>query len=306
MVLLQQMTVLFFLMAVGFLIRKKEFILDADCRKLSWIVVNIANPALIISGGISDGTDGIHGKELLTVFALAAGLFAVMIVLSRIIPLLLRVKKDETGVYSVMLTFSNIGFMGFPLIQAMYGNEALLYAAVFQIPFNILIYTYGVLSMQRHEDGKNRMSVKKIFNVGTVCCVISLILSQSHMAVPEFVKAIVKNLSSLTAPLSMMVIGASLVSISVKELCGDLKLLVFSLIKLIVLPVIFLFCLKAYITDEKLLGVCLVMLATPVASMTAMLAQQYDCNYELASRGVALTTVLSVVTMPLVSLITGI
>ena len=303
MLLLQQMVVLFFLMLVGFFIRKKEFISDNTCRHLSWIVVNIANPALIISGSIN-GSEVIRGRELLHILALALGLFALMTVLSRILPLILGVKKSDIGVYSVMLIFSNIGFMGFPLIQALYGSEALVYAAVFQIPFNILIYTYGILAMKSEEGPKEKMNIQKIFNIGTICCIISIIISQFGISAPVYVKQIAQNLSNLTAPVSMMVIGASMVSISMKDLFTDIRLILFSLVKLIVLPVVILFMLKGIISNEMILGVCLVMLATPVASMTAMLAQQYDGNYELAAKGVALSTILSVVTMPLVAFIT--
>lgn len=305
MLLLQQMIVLFFLMLVGFFVRKKEFITDTTCKHLSWIVVNVANPALIISGSVNSN-GSIHGEELLRILALAVSIFIIMIALSWLLPFLLRVDKSDWGLYSVMLIFSNIGFMGFPLIQALYGSEALLYAAVFQIPFNILIYTYGVIALQNEDSSKNKMSFKKIVNIGTICCVIALVLSQCNIPIPIYVKSIVTHLSNLTAPLSMMVIGASMVHIPMKSLCKDLRLMIFTLIKLIVLPVIFLFILKTIISNEMLLGVCMVMIATPVASMTAMLAQQYEGNYELASKGVALSTILSVITMPVVSLITGI
>ena len=305
MLLLQQMIVLFFMMLLGYYVRKKEFITDITCKQLSWLVVNVANPAMIISGSVNSESV-IRGNELLRTLALAIMLFAVMIVLSRLLPLLLGVNRKDHGVYSVMLIFSNIGFMGFPLINAIYGGEALVYAAVFQIPFNVLIYTYGILALQSDPEKKEKMQFKKIVNIGTVCCAIAIVLSQSGIETPTFIKSISQNLSNLTAPLSMMVIGASMVSISFKELFSDVKLMIFCLVKLIVLPIAILFVLKGIISSEMLLGVCMVMIATPVASMTAMLAQQYEGNYPLAAKGVALSTILSVITMPIVSMITGI
>ena len=99
----------------------------------------------------------------------------------------------------------------------------------------------------------------------------------------------------------MMIIGASLASLNLKELFMDGKLLVFSFIKLVVIPVAGVLLIRQFVSSEVICGVCMVMLATPVGSMTAMLAQQYEGDYEMASKGVALTTVLSVVTMPLVA-----
>ena len=98
-----------------------------------------------------------------------------------------------------------------------------------------------------------------------------------------------------------MVIGASLAAIDLKGLFTDGKLLLFSGIKLVLLPVAGIWIIRQFVQTESMLGVCMVMLATPVGSMTAMLSQQYDGDYETASKGVALTTILSVVTMPLVS-----
>ena len=122
---------------------------------------------------------------------------------------------------------------------------------------------------------------------------------------PTFIKSTVTYLSNLTAPLSMMVIGASLATINIKKLFMDVKLLIFSAIKLIVIPVAGVLIIRQFVDNDIICGVCMVMLATPVGSMTAMLAQQYDGDYEMASRGVALTTVLSVATMTLVAMLVG-
>lgn len=305
MLLLQQMIVLFILMILGYYMRRKDILSDEMCKSLSWIVVNIANPAMILSGSVNS-ENGIAGEELLMTMALAVGIFAGLILISLIIPIVLRVPGRSAGVYRVMTIFSNIGFMGFPVISALYGTEALLYASVFLIPFNLLIYTYGILALKSNDGQKEKLDLKKVLNIGVLCCILSIILSFVQIPMPSFVKTTISTLSNLTAPLSMMVIGASMATIDIKELFMDVKLLLFAVLKLVVIPVAGLFLLKTFIYSEMLLGVCMVMIATPVASMTAMLAQQYDGDYELASRSVALTTILSVVTMPLVSIITGV
>lgn len=305
MLLLQQMIVLFILMILGYYMRRKEIISDETCRSLSWIVVNIANPAMILSGSVNS-EQGIEGSELIMTMMLAIGIFAGLILVSLIVPLVLWVPRRSVGAYRVMMIFSNIGFMGFPVISALYGTEALLYASVFLIPFNLLIYTYGILALKTNDGTKGKLDLKKVLNIGVFSCILSIILSFIQIPMPSFVKTTVSTLSNLTAPLSMMVIGASMATIDIKKLFTDVKLLLFSALKLIVVPIVGLFILKTFIQSEMILGVCMVMIATPVASMTAMLAQQYDGDYELASRGVALTTILSVITMPLVSIVTGI
>ncbi len=310
MLLLQQMIVLFILMGIGYFCNRKDIITEEVSKKLSAIVVNIANPALILTGSM--GEERIQGKELLLTAVIMLIMYGALLLLAFFLPVLLRVEKKSRGTYQAMTVFSNIGFMGFPVIAALYGNGALLYAALFMIPYNILIYTYGISAMtgkeketsrEKNLSQKKASSIGRIFNIGVIACILTILIYLFGIPVPAFVKTTVTHLSNLTAPLSMMVIGASLADIDLKKLFTDGKLLVFSAIKLVLIPVIGVLLIRQFVDNQVLCGVCMVMLATPVGSMTAMLAQQYDGDYEMASRGVALTTILSVATMPLVSAI---
>lgn len=376
MVMLQQMIVMFLMMAVGYLCYRKQILTEEVSRKVSAIVVNVANPCMILSSALTD--QQMQGKELVQTLAIVVMMYAFLLAVAQLLPRILCIQKESRGAYAAMTVFANIGFMGFPVLAAMYGNGALLYGAVFQIPFNILIYTYGVAVLTRkpgacaktepgvksevdvkaevdvkteqdvkaeqdvdaevdakaEPNGKtgerqdaqgitaavNGMSeniengseqqgklqgtveiVKKIFNIGVIACIAAMLLYFLQTPVPSFLQAFITNLGNLTAPLSMMIIGASLAQMPLKELFLDKKLLLFSLVKLLLLPAVWMIMVNRVAEQEILRGVCLVMMATPAGSMTAMLAQQYGGDYETASRGVALTTVLSVITMPLLA-----
>ena len=379
MVMLQQMIVMFLMMAVGYLCYRKQILTEEVSRKVSAIVVNVANPCMILSSALTD--QQMQGKELVQTLAIVVMMYVFLLVMAQLLPRILCIQKESRGAYAAMTVFANIGFMGFPVLAAMYGNGALLYGAVFQIPFNILIYTYGVAVLTRkpgacvktepgvksevdvkaevdvkteqdvkaeqdvdaevdakaEPNGKtgerqdaqgitaavNGMSeniengseqqgklqgtveiVKKIFNIGVIACIAAMLLYFLQTPVPSFLQAFITNLGNLTAPLSMMIIGASLAQMPLKELFLDKKLLLFSLVKLLLLPAVWMIMVNRVAEQEILRGgVCLVMMATPAGSMTAMLAQQYGGDYETASRGVALTTVLSVITMPLLAAI---
>lgn len=352
MVMLQQMIVMFLMMAVGYLCYRGQILTEEVSKKVSAIVVNVANPCMILSSALTD--QQMQGKELVQTLAIVVMMYAFLLVVAQLLPRILCIQKESRGAYAAMTVFANIGFMGFPVLAAMYGNGALLYGAVFQIPFNILIYTYGVAVLTRkpgacakteqdvkaevdvkaEPNGKtgerqdaqgitaavNGMSeniengseqqgklqgtveiVKKIFNIGVIACIAAMLLYFLQTPVPSFLQAFITNLGNLTAPLSMMIIGASLAQMPLKELFLDKKLLLFSLVKLLLLPAVWMIMVNRVAEQEILRGVCLVMMATPAGSMTAMLAQQYGGDCETASRGVALTTVLSVITMPLLA-----
>ncbi|MCR5558519.1 MAG: AEC family transporter [Butyrivibrio sp.] len=300
MILVQQMIVLFLIMGVGFLCGKKSFISDENAKNLSWIVVNIATPGMILSAGMNEEST-IRGSSLLFGFLVTISVYVFLIAVSFVIIPVLKVPQDDKNVYRVMTIFSNVGFIGLPLLQATYGPEAVLYGALFQFPYNILMYTYGIAAMKGENPFKGGNPLKRVVNVGIISSVLAIVIYVSGIHMPSFISVTAKHLSSLAAPLSMMVIGQSMASIKIKELFGDARLFIFSLLKLVIAPITGILLLGLFVDDKTILRTCYIMLATPIGSMTAMVAQQYGGNYTLASRGVALSTLLSVVTIPLIS-----
>lgn len=297
MVLLQQMVILFVYMMIGYVACKKEYFDQEFGKKLSWLVVNVANPMLAISAVVNN-EEQIAKKDFYVTVLLAICFYAFFLILARILPRLIGVQKSDIGVYKMMTTFNNIGFMGFPVIAAAYGNGALIYAVPFSIMFNILCYTWGIQTLC---GGGEKGNWKRIINIGTISGIISIVLFFMQIPVPKMICSLSAGLSNLTGPLSMLVIGISIAAMELKDLFTDVKLLKFALIKLLAVPVAAMLLVCQVIDNRLICEVFLVMMATPAASMCAMLSQQYGGDYELAAKGVALTTILSVVTMPIVS-----
>ncbi len=306
MILLNQMVILFLIMIAGYFARKRNIISESDCGGISRLVINVANPALIISAGINPG-EVLEGRELAVAALLSAGSFLFLIISSFAVTSIIRPGEKNRGTYRAMTVFSNIGFIGFPIISAAYGANALLYASFFQIPYNVLVYTWGVSALGAGSGKKNGAVLSKIINAGVVSCAVTLALYLSRIPVPGFLETVTRYLANLTAPLSMMVIGASVVNMNFKELFGDVRLLVYCGIRQLLLPVAGVLIARLVgVNDTKLLGVTMVMLACPVGAMMTMLSREYGGDYELASRGVALSTIMSVATIPAVSMILGV
>lgn len=302
MILLKQMIILFLVMLLGFMMARKKIIDRKVSKSLSWITVNIANPALILSG--SQG-NSIEKKEMLFLIVLAFGIFLFLIILAEIIIPIFSLDNSENGVYKVLFVFSNIGFMGFPIISSVYGSKGLLYGSIFLLPFNILIYTYGIMCMSKQKTGIKQKLIK-LFNIGLIAGITSLVLAVNKVTLPNVAGQLISMLSALTAPLSMIVIGASFTEISIRQIFCDIRLLIFAILKLVIVPLIGIAMIKCITSNDILNGVCFIMLATPSGSMVAMMAEQYNGNYITAAKGVALTTVLSVITMPLLFAVIGI
>ena len=297
MILLRQMIVLAFIMLIGYFLARKDILDKATTKKISWIVVNLCNPALMINAAL--GEERLSESTLLLTVKVAGAIYLFLLIFGAILPYILCDKKNK--IYSLMIVFGNVGFMGYPILQAMYGSQAVLIASIFNLYYGILMYTYGIICVSGQK--VSLKNLKMFLNSGIIAGVWELIIYLNHIKLPDVVEDTVGMISDLTAPLSMMVIGATFVDFSLKKLVGDVRIMVFSIIRLIALPLALFPVFRYFIEDSLLLGVCLVMVAVPVGSMNVMMAQQYNGDVETSSKGVAITTLLSVATMPLLFMI---
>ena len=176
MLLLQQMVIFFLIMLIGYICRKVGVFGENTGKMISGIVINIGNPALIIASGMNPET--LENK---------AALFAIMFVIAELIPRLLRADREDYGSYQVMTIFANIGFMGYPLLDAMYGGEAVIHAAIFNLLYSVLIYTYGINRMKTSGQ-REKLNWKQLMNVGVISCLIAVTLYISNLPVPMVFK----------------------------------------------------------------------------------------------------------------------
>ena len=168
MIALKQMAVLFTIMMLGYLACRVGYLTEAVNQKLSAVVVNFANPALILT---SVGTlSGFRQSDLLLTAAAAAAVYGFLTALSLVLPRLLRIPKEDRASYRLMIIFNNVGFMGLPLVQSLYGSRALLDMSVFLLFYNILIYTLGVWILRTKEQTKRGFlqTIRPIFNPGVL------------------------------------------------------------------------------------------------------------------------------------------
>lgn len=293
MILLKQMIVLAIMMGIGFFLARKDILDAVTSKKLSWIVVNVCNPALMISAALGD--NDLPSTTMVKTVYIAGMLYFILLIVGFMMPYMLRDKTNKA--YTLMLVFGNVGFMGYPVLASMYGPEAVLLASVFNIYYSVLIYTYGIMVMSgKRFSFKN---LKMIINSGFIASIIEIIIYVNKIKLPDFLTSSFKMVGDLTAPLSMMIIGATFIGLSVKKLMTDWRLMVFSIIRMIIVPLATFPLFKLFVHDEMLLGVCLVMVAVPAGSMNVMLAGQYGGDVKTSSKGVAFTTLISVITMPL-------
>lgn len=289
-VLLQVMT-LFLLIIAGFFAAKKGILDDRGLRGLNTLVLNFAQPALILHKMQMPTTPQLI-IELAWVFVLTCLTIGVAGVIA--FRLFARETPQRRAVLTNLSMVSNCGFMGYPVITATMGEDALIYAVMFVTAFNLMCWTLGAYFY----GGRKAMQPQKLLVNPTIWAVIGgLLLFLTGWTLPSFVNSALNMMGSTTTPVAMFVIGARLISLRSEHL-RDVKLLLVCALRLVIFPAMILL-LRLTPLPEMVVSSVYLCTAMPCAALTAMQAERYDCEKELASRGVALSTALSMATVPL-------
>ena len=191
--------------------------------------------------------------------------------------------------------------MGYPVSLALFGKESLFYVSLINLPFGILVFTIGIFMMR--PDLARNPDLKKIINPGLVASVLGLFLFIIGFTIPSPLSDAFSLLGSVTTPVAMIIIGALLATMPIGSMLGDIRIGVVSLSRLLVIPLLFWLVARIFITDPIILGVSVLLAAMPVAANSVLIAEEYGVNSELASKGVFISTLLSIITIPAIELI---
>jgi len=307
-VVLSQMAVLFILIAAGYISRKIKMLTSDGVKTLSKVVINISTPSVILNSVLGD-TEGITvsktGYFILMVMLVYILFFLVAIPCARALGASEGVRqgdgsavtRNNSGLFTSMVVFGNVGFMGYPVVQTIFGDDAMFYAVLLNIIFNMLVYSTGIVMIS--ESGE-KVKLRLIVNVNFIVSLVSLIIAFTGFRAPYVVTESIRLATGINTPCAMLVIGATLAQIPVKNVFTKWQLYPVALLKTIVIPVVTWLIFKRFVTENMLLGVLVILSGMPIAAAVPMVAVEYRGNEEVASSGVFLTTLLSAVTIPLI------
>ena len=312
---------LFLFMIPGFILRKTKLADKSYAKDLSLLTLYVAQIALILHGFIVDFDLSVF-KGVITVFILALIIHIVFYVIA--INLFKKAPDKIRRVLQFGVIFSNAGYMGIPVINDVFDESYTIYATVYIVIFNIFAFTLGRLI---YTSDKKYISIKEaIINPAVLPILIGLVLYltgaggwiKSAATVEGFTHPILHEgfgvfynvltvLKNMVAPASMMVIGARLADIDFKGIFKDKYMYPFVAIRLFIFPVIIWGILKLIsltgLLSQDIMAVVLILCSTPAAAVTTMFAELYNGDSPYAGKLVALTTVLSVISMPIVALL---
>lgn len=302
-VLIEKMALLVILLALGYLCARLKLVGPEFNKGLSKLVINVFLAGMILSSVINKKLEMTGGD-------IAFGLL--MMTLSMLICLglgwlsttLLRIKDGDKGMYRMLSAFMNNGFVGFPLVAAVYGENAVFFASLSNIPFNLLLYTVGVMLLQKG-DKSTKFSIKSVINVPIVATLIAVVIFAFEIPMPKLVDDVADTVSAATVPLSMMCVGLSLGSVSLKEALLQPRLYGISLVRLIICPLTVWLVLRIFITNPVILGTIVILAACPSAIICTILGIQYGRDGVESSEAIFISTMLSMITIPLLISVLG-
>ena len=340
-VVISQMIMIFLLIAIGFGLSRSSHLTSESSRDLSWIVLNITNPITILVAAIED-EQKVSAMELAVAFALFIGIYIFLGIVAYLLPILMRVERDDRYSYRYLSVFSNVGFIGIPFCSAVLGVHSLIYVSICSLVFNLIAYTVGMSAMEKvgmrqngavkrggvdsrenltggdagmggdSTSGESRCSgeggarktmagLKKVVNSGTVFSILTIVVYIMDIKFPSVIMNTLSYIGRSTTFLSMIVLGVSVASLSVKEIFGKPALYVFTLLRQIVVPVALIFVLKPFVDNTLLLQTAIIMVAMPCANLPLMMAKQYRAKEDTISSGIMLTTFCAILTIPIVT-----
>lgn len=294
---MNQVLVIFLIIIIGTIATRLGYISREVRRGLNLLLLNIAIPAMVIKTFDTEIPAAVlKDAWIVLVFALASHLLTA--VLSQF--LFRRYPERTRSVLSFTTVFTNCGFMGYPLLESVFGTTGVFYASIYIFAFNLFIWTYGQMLFTGAKDLKTLRHA--LLNAGTLSVLIGLVLLLTPLKLPPALAQTVSVVGAMTTPVAMIVTGAMLASVRLRDLFQGFTVYYATILRLLILPTAALLILHLLGTSASVTAICTLLIGLPAAGNTVIFADKLGGDAILASRIVVISTALSIVTIPLLVL----
>ena len=304
-IIINSLIVIFLMIGVGFAAGKGKLVNRRAQGDFTTFLMNVTLPCTIFTSMIREFKSSLI-RDSLIIFALGIVFFAGFLILSGYLAKLFRVPENRQNPWAVCSALCNTGFMGFPLVLAIFGEEGLFLASIMNLAYNCVVWTLGAKMMCRGTDQAHEINWKKIFltNVN-IAVALGLIFFIAQLPVPAVAMTVLNYFGGITTPLSMFLIGLSLSGGNLMEVFTDRDVITITVTRLILLPLLGIVVLRLLPlpAETLLVGVSLVIISMPCPSAGMMLAQQYGQDVELASRAIFFSSLCCILTIPVLMLL---
>jgi malate permease and related proteins len=288
---------LFLIMLVGVYGSRKEIINSNVNKGLTNILLEITLPCMIISSFSFPYDEGVKANVLKT-FYYSFATYIIIAIASWI--LTLPVKNEKKIILRFANIFTNTGYIGFPILNTIYGAEAVMYGSIFNVFFTIFLWTYGIMMFKGRIEKKElkKEMLKALRNPSLIAVYIGILMIVFDMKLPGVISASASSIGSMTGPISMIIVGALAYRVNIKEYLIEWTVYYGTAVKLVVIPAA-LYFISLIIGDRSIVSNTVIILASmPAAAMTSIFADSFNIERDYASVIVVATTLLSIFTLP--------
>jgi predicted permease len=287
------MGVITILVAIGIYLYKREVIDNTTSQKISVIIMDICNPALILASMLSGNISATH-EDLIEALIIGALFYIFLVILGFILPIILRVERDNQRFFNLMTVYTNVGFIGIPVARAILPENAILYVIVCNVMYSLLFYTHGITILGR---GKEKMNLKKVFSPGTIMALLALVVFWFDLKPPLIISSSISYIGNATVFLSMALLGVSIARSDITKGLKNIRIWAYILIRMILVPVALFFILRAaHCDDITILGICL-MAEMPIGNLPLIQSEKMGEDTELLSSAITVSTIASMATI---------
>ncbi len=301
-ILIKQLFVLFAMIATGYCAFRLKFFGKIGQHEISTLIAKILTPAFILSSVTGEYPENIsmmmRQSAVLAVFYLA-----VPIAGSLIYVLIRRPARQKRYIDLLVLSFTNVGFFAVPIVRGVFGDSFTVYLIPYILGFNFMVYTLGTYYAIRTGDGTAAFSLIKMLNPGTIAAVAAMLVFLTGLRLPSPVVSVLKYFGDTGVPLSMLLIGASLAQLDLKKVILSADNWIVTIVKMLIIPAAGILLVRNLPFEKTALAIFLIEISMPAASLIGVLAEEYGRKGNEANKMIALTTLVSVVTIPLLSLL---
>jgi len=297
------MTTLLVLVVTGFIAGKVGYMGGEFDRKLSSLVINITCPALILSSAMTGELP--DRRFILPLLLISVVTYIVLTVVAFWLPRWLTRHREDEGALGFALMFGNVGFMGYPVVASIFGHEAVFYAAVLNVVNTFAVFTIGTILINgRSDDNSGRFQKKVLYSTPMLAAYLTMgIVALEVKDIPAVVSQPLTMLGNVTVPAALLIIGSSMSHLSIRTMLGNATVYATALFRLGILPIGIYFLTRALGFSEFVVNINTLVIAMPVATYGTILCLKYKKDTTMITEVTFITTLLSMVTIPLLVLL---
>jgi malate permease and related proteins len=296
-ILFQQLLIMFAMLALGAWMKKRGMMADQTFKDLGVFLLFVISPIVVFRGYLVPQTD-LNTTRLLVSFVAS---FACLLLIIGVATLIYR--KDGLSIFASI--FTNSGFMGIPLVIALFSQEAIFVLSPFLSWLFVIQWTLGIVVITK--DIRSMSLIKVITNPVIVATILGVLVYFLHIPIPAVLDEFLSRIGAMLMPVAMIVLGSSFANLSIKKTLLDMRVWMMVIVRLFILPLFVLGALTFIAKEYSLVAyTLLVAMSAPIGANVAILAQQYDCDTQLAASQIMMTTLFSIISMPLMVAIANI